>query len=182
MLTAPPAHPGGAFDLDDLERTPEDGNRYEVLDGALVVSPSPSPLHQRAVGRLYRLLDAGCPPQLEVFVAPLAWRIGPGQIPEPDLMVVDRTAVGTRAVENTPRLVVEVLSPLGRGRDLHEKRRLYAEAGCPWYWILDPEEPSLVVLRLGGGAYSNIARVDGGRAWSTAEPITVRVVPADLVR
>jgi len=49
-------------------------------------------------------------------------------------------------------LVVEILSPSGRGRDLSEKRRIYAAGGATWYWIVDPDEPSLIVLRLAGDA------------------------------
>lgn len=171
------------FDLDDLFETPDDGNRYEVLDGALVVTPPPGSAHQEAVLELAVLLRQGALPLgLRTFVAPLAWRIGPGQVPEPDLMVVNADTVTSRAVEGSPPLlVVDVLSPTGRNRDLFEKRRLYAQAGAPTYWIVDPAQPSLTVLRLVGSEYEEEAHVVGTSAYETSDPLPVRIVPAELV-
>ncbi len=78
--------------------------------------------------------------------------------------------------------MVEILSPSGRGRDLSEKRRIYAEGGAACYWVVDPDEPSLMVLRLVGDAYEEKARVSGSEAYYTDRPFPVRVVPAELLR
>lgn len=170
------------FDLEDLLGTPDDGNRYEVLDGALVVTPPPGPDHQAVVAELLVILHrAARPLGLRVFPAPLAWRIAPGQVPEPDLMVVTPDAIGARAIERPPLLVVEVLSPTGRDRDLSEKRRVYAQASAPTYWIVDPVEPSLTVLRLAGTDYDQEAHVIGTSAYETSDPLTCRIVPAELI-
>lgn len=170
------------FDLEDLLGTPDDGNRYEVLDGAMVVSPPPGPGHQTVVAELLVILHhAARPLGLRAFPSPLAWRIGPGQVPEPDLMVVSPDAVGARAIERPPLLVVEVLSPTGRDRDLSEKRRLYARAGAPTYWIVDPAEPSLTVLRLAGADYQQEAHVTGSSPYETSSPVPVKIVPTDLI-
>ncbi len=171
-----------ALDLEDLDGTPDDGNRYEVLDGAIVMTPPPDTDHQRAVRELILLLhpparDCG----LEVFPSPMAWRIGPGQVPEPDLIVASPENVTKRAVVGRPALVVEVLSPYGRGRDMHEKRRIYAEGGAAWYWIVDPAEPSLTVLQLVDDTYEEQGRVSGHEAYETQEPLPVIVVPAELL-
>ena len=171
------------LDLDDLDFTPDDGNRYEILDGAIVMTPPPGTAHQHVVTELLVILHAPAREAgLEVFVAPVAWRIGPGQVPEPDLVVTAPETVTPRAVASAPLLVVEVLSPSGRGRDLFEKRRIYAAGGAAWYWIVDPAEPSLTALRLAGDAYEEAARVVGSDAYETSEPVRVRIVPADLVR
>ncbi|MDQ6617346.1 MAG: Uma2 family endonuclease [Actinomycetota bacterium] len=171
------------FDLEDLLGTPDDGNRHEVLDGALVVSPPPGTDHQAVVLELAVLLrHASRPLGLRTFVAPVAWRIGPGQVPEPDLMVVAPEAVTPQAIQHPPVLVVEVLSPSGRDRDLFEKRRIYAKGGAATYWIVDPAEPSLTVLRLAGDHYEEEARVVGDSAYVSEDPLSVRVVPADLLR
>jgi Uma2 family endonuclease len=171
-----------ALDLEDLYATPEDGNRYEILDGALVMSPPPGSIHQIVAAELAALLREGARAEgLRALFAPLAWRIGSGQVPEPDLMVVTPDAIGPRAIERPPLLVVEILSPSGRGRDLSEKRRIYAEGRAAWYWIVDPDEPSLTVLRLVGDVYEDEARVTGSEAYDTEQPFPVRVVPADLL-
>lgn len=171
-----------ALDLEDLDATPDDGNRYEVLDGAIVMTPPPGTSHQGASGELFVLLHATVRPLgLRVYSAPVAWRIGPGQVPEPDLVVAAPEVITERAVEGPPVLVVEILSPTGRGRDLHEKRRIYAEGGAAWYWIVDPAEPSLIVLRLAGDSYEEQARVSGLEAYETEEPFPVRLVPAELL-
>ena len=170
------------LDIEDLLATPNDGNRYEVLDGALVMTPPPGTSHQNAVGELFVLIrQAARARSLRTFVAPVAWRIGPGQVPEPDLLVVAPEAVTERAVTAPPVLVVEVLSPGNRGRDLSEKRRIYADGGAAWYWIVDPAVPSVTVLRLADGAYVEHARVEGGQILTTEEPVAVRIVPADLL-
>ena len=173
---------GRELDLEDLYTTPDDGNRYEILDGALVMTPAPNVDHQRAVARLlYILHGAIAGRDLEALPAPLAWRIGPGQVPEPDLMVVKPAEGGARAIES-PLLVVEVVSPSGRRRDLVQKRYIYAEGGAPWYWIVDPTAPSLTVLRLADGAYQEEAHVVGDEAYETREPFPVRVIPNALIR
>jgi Uma2 family endonuclease len=56
--------------VDDLEHLPDDGLRYELLDGILLVTPAPVPIHQGVLGELYKRLDAACPRHLKVFVAP----------------------------------------------------------------------------------------------------------------
>lgn len=170
------------FDLEDLFGTPDDGNRYEVLDGALVVTPPPGTEHQTVVGELFVLLrEAARPLGLRTFVAPVAWRIGPGQVPEPDLVVVTADSVTPRAVERPPLLVVEVLSPTGRDRYLSEKRRIYARGGAPHYWIVDPAEPSITVLELTGDRYVEAALVVGNSAYETEAPFAIRVIPARLL-
>ncbi|MGH9073910.1 MAG: Uma2 family endonuclease [Acidimicrobiales bacterium] len=171
-----------ALDLEDLDATPDDGNCYEVLDGALVMTPPPDLDHQNALGELFVILHQVARPRgLRVIQAPFAWRIGPGQVPEPDLMVVRPEAVTRRAVVAAPVLVVEALSPHGPGRDLYEKRRIYAAGGAAWYWIVDPAEPSLTVLRLVADVYEEAARVAGAEAYEAEAPFPVRVVPAELL-
>ena len=172
---------GRELDLEDLYTTPDDGNRYEILDGALIMTPPPSTDHQNVLLRLCVLLDAPAREHgMKVLPAPTAWRIGPGQVPEPDLIVATHDVITRRAVEGPPMLAVEILSPSGRPRDLYEKRRIYAEGGAAWYWIVDPDIPTMSVLRLVGDAYEEEAHVSGSEAYEAMEPFAVRVVPAEL--
>ena len=117
-----------------------------------------------------------------MLLGPVAWRISPGQVPEPDIVVAAPDVITARAVEGPPVLVIEVLSSSGRGRDLFEKRRIDADGQASWYWIVDSVEPSLTVLRLTAAGYVDEARVIGDEAYETHDPFAVRIVPAELLR
>lgn len=76
--------------------------------------------------------------------------------------------------------VIEVLSP--GGRDLFEKRRIYAGGRASWYWIADPIEPSLSMLRLTAAGYADEAHVVDDEGREARDSLPVRIVPADLLR
>jgi Uma2 family endonuclease len=71
----------------DLDDRPDDGHRYELLDGVLIVTPAPSPRHQDAVAHLLMLLHAACPPGLKVMLAPLDVNLAEDTLLEPDVLV-----------------------------------------------------------------------------------------------
>ena len=77
--------------VDDLDRIPDDGLQYELLDGLLLVSPAPPKSHQRAVGRMYLLLTKACPAAFEVFFAPLDWRPDMLTSLQPDVLVAEQS-------------------------------------------------------------------------------------------
>jgi Uma2 family endonuclease len=171
----------GVFTFEDLDAFPDDGLRYELFDGMLLVTPAPAPLHQQAVLETAVLLRAVCPPDSRVYVAPLDFRPTPRRSLQPDVLVTRREDVGAKVIERPPLLAVEVLSPSTRSSDWMLKTQLYAEAGVPSYWLVDPDEPSLTVLELAGEAYVEKAVVRGNEVYDAAAPFGVRVVPAELV-
>jgi Uma2 family endonuclease len=140
MTVLPRDHP---WTVADLELLPDDGLRYELVDGTLLVSSAPSKMHQRVIGNLYVLLREACPPDLEVFLAPTDYQPTSTRSLQPDLLVVSRDDPGNKAVTTPLALAVEVLSPSSRSVDLVLKRELYEQAGVDCYWVVDPEEPSL---------------------------------------
>jgi Uma2 family endonuclease len=173
----------GVFTFEDLDALPDDdGMRYELFDGMLLVTPAPAPLHQQAVLETAVLLRAACPADTRVFVAPVDFRPTSRRSLQPDVMVVGREDVGPAVIERAPLLVVEVLSPSTRSKDWMLKTQLYAEAGVPSYWLVDPDEPSVTVLELSGDRYVEKAVVRGNEEYDAAAPFGVRVVPADLIR
>jgi Uma2 family endonuclease len=181
LPVAPPG--GGEWTVDLLEQLPDDGLRYEILDGILIVSPSQIPVHQRAIGRIYRLLDDLRPPDHEAFVSPLDWQPDNRTSLEPDVLVVANDRIGPKNIQQNPAIVVEVLSPSSRRYDRLLKFGRYAEAGIPQYWIVDPARPSVEVYDLDEqGEYRLVASGSGDESVTVAGPLAVTLRPVDLVR
>ena len=176
-----PDHIDGEWTVDDLETLPDDGLRYELLDGTLIVSPAPVPRHQRALLRLAILLTDSCPADHEVIVAPLDWQPDRRTSLEPDLLIVRKDRIGEKNITQTPAIVIEVLSPGTARIDKMLKFSRYQEGGIEQYWIMDPRVPSIEVYQLADGAYQLLAQGSGTDAVPVAGPLTVTVVPLDLV-
>lgn len=165
----------------DLEAMPHDGHRYELVDGVLIVSPSPRPLHQRAILRLVVALESACPSAYEVLPAPVDVVLADDTVLIPDVVVGARENFSEQALVGAPMLAVEVLSPRTRHFDLHLKRAAFAEAGCPNYWVVDPDEPRVRCWVLDSGEYLEIASVADNDTADLVHPFPVHFRPADLV-
>lgn len=171
----------GDWTVEDLRALPDDGLQYELADGVLLVSPSPRPAHQRAIGRLYLLLHAACPPELEVFMAPLDFQPTDRRSLQPDLLVVRRQDIGELAIERPLQLAVEVLSPSTRTKDLLVKRALYEDSGVAAMWVVDLDEPSVTGWVLRDGRWADERRAVGEEVFVAEVPYAVEVVPSTLV-
>lgn len=174
--------PSGAhLTYEHLRDLPDDGRRYEILEGALVVTPAPGARHQIVVGALYRLLWAAHPAGTTVLVSPIDFVPLPETVLQPDVAVVDEGEADQPRLTSPPLLVVEVISPSSRSLDLGAKRVAYAQAGVGSYWVVDPEPPvELVVFELVGSAYREVTRVRGAERYDTTAPLVVTVVPERL--
>jgi Uma2 family endonuclease len=172
----------GRFTRVDLDAMPDDGRRYELLDGTIVVSPAPTPAHQSAVFRLARLLDDAASADSKVFIAPLDTALPTGDVLEPDVLVAQVETITAKDVTGVPRLAVEVLSPSSRRRDLGDKLTAYRDAGVPSYWVVDPVNPRLRAWQLIDGDYVEIADISGEEEWTAEAPFPVTIRPADLTR
>lgn len=171
----------GPFTVADLDRMPHDGRRYELLDGVLVVSPSPSFGHQSMTLLLWRQLRDTAPPDLYVMCGPYDWRITENRSFEPDVLVAPRGDYRQRAIYVPPLLVVEVISPGSKTYDRRVKFDFYQESGVPSYWILDPKAATLTAYELRDGAYAEVAHVSGAEEFRAERPFPVTIVPATLV-
>ena len=152
------------LDYSDLASTPDDGLRYEILDGELFVTPSPSIPHQRVSRELQRQLVAYFHPdgRGEVFDAPLDVILSPHDVVEPDLLVVTQASqFSHRGVEGAPALVVEILSPSTKQRDRTVKAQRYAELGIPSYWIVDIDARRVTCYRAENSRYVVMAEAEG---------------------
>jgi Uma2 family endonuclease len=142
----------------DLLHLPEDGRRYEIHGGELVVVPSPLPQHQLAVLAVVRLFDdyiARCGGL--VMTAPLDIVLDEFDVVQPDVLFFrgERShLVRPDAVtRHAPDIVVEVLSPSTAATDRGGKNRLFARHGVPEYWIVDPLAGQVEVHALDDGVY-----------------------------
>ena len=164
----------------DLADLPDDGRRYELIDGTLIVSPGPALPHQDAVGNLFLLLRAACPAHLKVVLAPFAVALADDTEVQPDLLVAPREQFTRTELPGGPLLAVEVLSPSTRRVDLLLKRDRLQSAEVASYWLVDPDEPSVTVLELRGGTYVEVGRVVGDEALRVEAPFPLELVPSGL--
>jgi Uma2 family endonuclease len=167
---------------DDLVGVPDDGHRYELVDGTLIVTPAPSTRHQRAVARLLKALLDAVPDDLEVLAAPYDVRLAEDTVLQPDVLVCRRADLTEQYLPAAPVLAVEVLSRSTRLVDLSLKHGRYEAAGCPTYWVIDPDEPSLRAWELRDGMYIEVAGAVGEAGFSATLPCPVTFTPDDLVR
>src|SRR4029079_2360840 len=127
---------------DDLRDLPDDGNRYEVIDGELFVTPAPSWMHQRAAAELFRMIAAYLErePYADVLLAPADVSFSRTRIVQPDVFVVPLVdGRRPRPFEEGGRLLlaVEILSPSTARADRVAKRVLFRDEGVREYWVID---------------------------------------------
>jgi Uma2 family endonuclease len=175
--------PGEPFTVGDLDRMPDDGHRYELIDGMLIVSPAPNLGHQRVVVVFLSLLEQACPEHMVVFPN-VGLRTAASSALEPDVVVADVDDVGGVRLTRPPLLVAEVLSPCSVLRDLNLKKAVYERFGIPSYWVVDPDldRPALYAFELNDqGVYAEVAHVTGAETFRAVRPFSVEIVPGRLV-
>jgi Uma2 family endonuclease len=153
--------PQGHWTYADYAALPDDGYRYELIDGVLYMAPAPGTGHQgsssRFVYHLMRLVEvAGLG---RVFAAPIDVELAPLRIVQPDVLVILNANLGIitpSRIVGAPDLIVEIASPSTAGYDRREKQDAYAAAGVREYWIADPAARTIEVLALDGAAYRSL--------------------------
>lgn len=165
---------GVPFTVADLERTPDDGRRYELLDGVLVMSPRPAIGHQRVGFLLANMLEAACPDGLVVIPEP-AVQVNSRTELAPDIVVAREDQSQGMKFTEPPLLVVEVRSPSTALIDLNRKKSTYEKFGVPSYWIVDPdpERPELTVFELRDGHYAIEAKTTQTITLERPFPVTI---------
>lgn len=164
---------------DDLKRLPDDGRRYEILEGQIYMSPSPTTRHQWTSGRLYLLLARWAAEKAggKVFYAPMDVLLAYDTVVQPDLIWVspDRVDVLVKdIIEGAPDLVVEILSPGTSERDRGIKMQVYARHGVREYWLVDTDARTVEMLSHREGTFTRHALVVAGTpAVSSLDPVLV---------
>ncbi|THF72869.1 Uma2 family endonuclease [Cohnella fermenti] len=145
---------------------PDDGQRYEVIDGVLeMMPPGVTTTHQVIARELLMLLAGSCRSDYIVLFAPLDVILTRTNVLQPDVLMVHRSRsaiVTNRGIEGVPDLVVEILSPSTRKRDKVVKSKVYAKHGVPEYWMIDPLTKTLEQYGLTDGGYYELENEFGG--------------------
>jgi Uma2 family endonuclease len=159
---------GDVWTYAEYARFPDDGNRYEVIDGEVLVTPAPGTFHQHVAANLFVAVRR----YVERHgLGTVLWDVDllfeEGQFLRPDFLFVPasgRAGITDRGVEVTPALVVEVLSPSSRAIDLVKKPRRYRASGVPEYWVAEPGERIVHRYAFGRGT-TEAERVQGNLRW-----------------
>lgn len=169
--------------VEDLVALPDDGRRYEIVDGSLVVSPAPGIRHEVVVEAVKQVLRPAVPPGLRLL-GTINVAFG-RNVRIPDVVVVREELVSRDVLAASPAdvvLAVEVVSPSSVTTDRVTKPTQYASVGIDHYWRVEPAEgPSLAVYERVGDAYVERGTWHGGEEAVLERPFPVRLVPADLL-
>ena len=157
----------------ELRLMPDDGKRYELVDGEVFVSPSPSEKHQRALGALFASIYAHATANRlgRVYVAPFDVVLGEKTALQPDILFVSASRLGIIGPEyiiGPPDLVVEVLSPHRVSYDRVTKLEQYALHGVGEYWLIDPMAENVALHLLRGERYELKETLSGDQILSTS--------------
>ncbi|MDQ2784290.1 MAG: Uma2 family endonuclease [Chloroflexota bacterium] len=160
----------------DYETFPDDGNRYEIIDGEVSVSPPPITPHQWASGELTWFLGSHVRARGlgHLFYAPFAVRLSPHDVLEPDVLFISEakmSLVDRRGMDGVPDLCIEIASPSTRKHDRTVKYERYAYFGVPEYWIVDADARTVEVFSLKDHIYTLLVIARGD------EVIISRVLP-----
>ncbi|HLQ28725.1 MAG TPA: Uma2 family endonuclease [Ktedonobacteraceae bacterium] len=171
-----PGPPQGSWTYDDYAALPDDGNRYEIVNGVLIMAPAPSPEHQSIAVRIayYMFPHIDLAGIGKLFTAPIDVDLGPKNVFQPDIVVMlnnhlDR--VQEKKIVGAPDLVVEIASPSTAAYDRLTKYEKYAHAGITEYWIVKPTRRTVEVLVLEGEEYRSLGIFRG------EQTLPSRIVP-----
>ena len=168
MSFTPDRIPPGRIRLtyDDYVGLPNDGKRYEILDGELFVTPSPRPRHQQvSINLEFILLQHIRGHRLgQILHAPIDLILDPTTVAQPDILFIRagrEAIISERGIEAAPDLVVEILSPSSIRQDRTTKATLYGRFGVAHYWIVDPDARTIELYELDEGSYRLVAEEAG---------------------
>ena len=145
------------YTYEDYAKLPE-GAPYQLISGELIMTPAPTPYHQRISRRIEFLLiqyieenNLG-----EVFDSPIDVYFTEEDVFQPDIIFISKerlNIIGETKIEGAPDLVIEILSPSTAYYDLRKKFKIYEKHGVKEYWIVDPEERSIEIYQNEGGKF-----------------------------
>jgi Uma2 family endonuclease len=171
----------------DYQEMPEGPPYFQVIEGDLVMSPSPQMFHQEIAGRIHSLILRFLEkhPIGEVFISPLDVFLSDVNVYQPDVIFVSnarRSILTEHGLEGAPDLVVEVLSPGMARFDRGSKRKIYARTGVKELWIVDPQVKSIQVYQLTKNAETPAATLDADSVFRSPLLPRLRIKAAAIFR
>lgn len=168
------------YTLADYWKFPSDGQRWEILEGELVVTPSPAFLHQSILSRIFLRLGTFVEAHRmgTVLCAPMDVIFSDISICQPDLLYIRKERLPDIArdwIRGAPDLVIEILSPSTERWDRMEKRRIYASYGVQEYWMTIPADRTILQFRLEGTSYPE------PQLWRCGQSLTSPLFPGFLL-
>jgi Uma2 family endonuclease len=176
----------GEWTYEDWLNFPDDGWKYEIINGVLYMSPPPAIAHQDLSGGLFARMriyaednDLG-----KVLEAPCGVRLPNQSVPvEPDIFFIKKEhseIISTQYIEGVPDLIVEILSPSNASYDRETKFELYQKAGVPEYWLVDYEDQAVEIFTLVEDTYTLTGRYTPGDTVTSNQLSGFRIVVRSL--
>ncbi len=146
------------FTIQDYLNLPDDGKLYQLIEGELVMSPSPTPLHQLISSNLEAILREFVKSRRlgQVFHAPLDVVLSKHNVFQPDILFISRdrlSIITEQNIQGAPDLVIEILSPGSFYYDWLDKKAVYERYGVKEYWLVDPLKHWVEVYALREGQF-----------------------------
>jgi Uma2 family endonuclease len=151
----------------------------QLINGELIMSPAPSPLHQRVLRKLFKIFDKANLPG-ETFFAPIDLYISKKNVFQPDLVYLsdkNKEYLTTKGIEGPADLIVEIISPSNSYTDRNQKKNTYLAFGIREYWIVDPANETLEVYTPESGGDVPIVYLVGS---GIVKSITLETLVFDL--
>lgn len=181
-MTVAYAEHQGQWTEEDFLAMDDPTRRIELIDGNLVVSPSPTPKHQTISRRLAAMLDQGAESAGLLVLEAVNVRLRPGRIPIPDLVVTEQIDLDKLVIDvEDVRLVCEIVSPSNAANDKVRKMQYYSAAGIPWYLLVEQKTTRMHLYRLDGDQYREHAAVEPGTVFKLTDPMVAEIDTAALV-
>ncbi len=143
----------GKYTYQDYLKLPEDGKRHEILNGELIMTPAPTPLHQLTSGAIYKLLSNYVEQHHLGYVlyAPCDVVLDEFHVVQPDILYISKAnkkIISDNNINGVPDLIIEIISPTTAYYDLVEKKDIYQRFGVREYWLVDPKRRSIQIFVL----------------------------------
>ncbi|MFB9235262.1 Uma2 family endonuclease [Plantactinospora siamensis] len=181
MTAAIFGHPG-PWTEEEFLALGETPDRVELFDGSLSVTPAPTPRHQRISSELYVVLSPAAEAAGLHVLEAINLRLRPGRIPIPDLVITDDIDFDQLVIDaSAVRLVCEIISPSNPSADRVLKMHFYAQAGIPWYLLVEQRTGELHLYRREGDHYLEHSITRRGQVLRLVEPVTAEIDPERLL-